>query len=104
MVFVTIIPSQGEKGFTHGIIFVNQEIPSVTIPRSAYGGHGTHNLQKGGSLMNEIDRDVALALLKRLYLRDFISEKTLLSAQNSRFLDKKRFAHCTPTGESAVHG
>jgi len=43
--------------------------------------------------MNEVDRDLGLALLKRLWQRDLISEETFVSVSNSRFFDKKRFVH-----------
>ena len=42
--------------------------------------------------MNEVDRDLSLALLKRLWQRGLISEETFVSASNSRFFDRKRFA------------
>lgn len=41
--------------------------------------------------MNNVDRDIGLALLKRLLTRELISEETYVSACNSRFFDKKRF-------------
>ena len=59
--------------------------------------------------MNEIDRDLSLALLKRLWQRDLISEETFISASNSRFFDKKRFAHYAeaddpnPRKEASTH-
>ena len=43
--------------------------------------------------MNEVDRDLGLALLKRLWQRGLISEETFVSASNSRFFDRKRFTH-----------
>ena len=43
--------------------------------------------------MNEVDRDLGLALLKRLWQRGLISEETYVSASNSHFFDRKRFAH-----------
>lgn len=36
--------------------------------------------------MTEVDRDIALVLLKRLWKRELISEETYVSACNSRFL------------------
>ena len=35
--------------------------------------------------MTEVDRDIALVLLKRLWERELISEETYVSACNSRF-------------------
>ena len=43
--------------------------------------------------MNEVDRDLGLALLKLLWQRGLISEETFVSASNSRFFDRKRFTH-----------
>jgi len=43
--------------------------------------------------MNEIDRDVGLALLKRLWQRELIPEEVFISAGNSRLFEEKRFAH-----------
>ena len=43
--------------------------------------------------MNDIDRDIGLILLKRLWQRDFISEEHYLSASCSRFFDRKHFSH-----------
>jgi len=43
--------------------------------------------------MNEVDRDLGLALLKRLRQRGLISDETFVSASNSRFFDRKRFPH-----------
>ncbi len=42
--------------------------------------------------MTEIDRDIALALLKRLKERSLITEEQYVSACHSRFFDKKHFA------------
>lgn len=36
--------------------------------------------------MTEVDREIALALLKRLWKRELISEETYVSASSSRFL------------------
>ena len=41
--------------------------------------------------MTEVDREIALALLKRLWKRELISEETYVSASSSRFFDKRRF-------------
>lgn len=38
--------------------------------------------------MTEVDRDIALVLLKRLWKRELISEETYVSACNSCFLTK----------------
>ena len=38
--------------------------------------------------MTEVDRDIALVLLKRLWKRELISEETYVSACNSRFYKK----------------
>lgn len=45
--------------------------------------------------MTEVDRDIALVLLKRLWKRELISEETYVSACNSRFFDKRRFTSDT---------
>ena len=42
--------------------------------------------------MTEVDRELGLALLKRLRQRELISEETFVSACNSRFFDAGRFA------------
>ncbi|MCI7472395.1 MAG: hypothetical protein MSB10_01805 [Clostridiales bacterium] len=42
--------------------------------------------------MNEIDREIGLVLLKRLWQRDFISEELYYSACRSRVLDRKYFS------------
>lgn len=41
--------------------------------------------------MNEIDREIGLILLKRLWQRDLISENLYHSASRSRFFDRKYF-------------
>ena len=41
--------------------------------------------------MNEIDREIGLVLLKRLWQRNFISEDLYHSASHSRFFDRKHF-------------
>ena len=43
--------------------------------------------------MNEIDREIGLVLLRRLWQRDFISEELYHSASHSRFFDRKHFSH-----------
>lgn len=45
--------------------------------------------------MNDVDRDIGLALLKRLRQRGLISEEAYTSASHSRFFDKKYFVNCT---------
>ena len=47
--------------------------------------------------MNELDREIGLALLKCLYRRKLISEKTFLAACGSRSFDRNRF---TPYGKT----
>lgn len=41
--------------------------------------------------MTEVDRDIALVLLKHLWERELISEETYVSACGSHFFDKRRF-------------
>lgn len=41
--------------------------------------------------MTEVDRDIALVLLKHLWERELITEETYVSACNSRFFEKRRF-------------
>ena len=41
--------------------------------------------------MTGVDRDIGLALLKRLYKRGLITEETYVSACNSRVFDVNRF-------------
>ena len=41
--------------------------------------------------MTEVDRDIALALLKRLRQRELITEAEYIAACNSRFFDSKHF-------------
>ncbi len=59
--------------------------------------------------MNEIERDLSLALLKCLWQRNLISEETFISASNSRFFDRKRFSHYAeadvpiPNKETGMH-
>ena len=43
--------------------------------------------------MNEIDREIGLVRLKRLWQRNFISEDLYHSASHSRFFDRKNYTH-----------
>lgn len=52
--------------------------------------------------MTEVDRDIALVLLKRLWKRELISEETYVSACNSRFFDKCRFTSDTKAMEEIM--
>lgn len=54
--------------------------------------------EKGGLTVTEVDREIALALLKRLWKRELISEETYVSASSSRFFDKRQFTSDTETG------
>ena len=47
--------------------------------------------------MTEVDREIALALLKRLWKRELISEETYVSASSSRLFDKRQFTSDTET-------
>jgi len=47
--------------------------------------------------VTEVDREIALALLKQLWKRELISEETYVSASSSRFFDKRRFTSDTET-------
>lgn len=47
--------------------------------------------------MTEVDREIALALLKRLWKRELISEETYVSASSSLFFDKRHFTSDTET-------
>lgn len=49
--------------------------------------------------MTEVDREIALALLKQLWKRELISEETYVSASSSRFFDKRRFTSDTETNK-----
>lgn len=53
--------------------------------------------EKGGLTVTEVDRGIALALLKRLWKRELISEETYVSASSSRFFDKRQFTSDTET-------
>lgn len=52
--------------------------------------------------MTEVDRDIALILLKHLWERELISEETYVSACNSRFFDKRRFTSDTEAMEEIM--
>ena len=52
--------------------------------------------------MTEVDRDIALVLLKRLWKRELISEETYVSACNSCFFDKRRFTSDTGAMEEKI--
>ena len=54
-----------------------------------------HRLPEGGLSMNEVDRAIGLALLKRLKQRGLISEDTYCSASRSRFFVPKYIVHST---------
>lgn len=41
--------------------------------------------------MNEMDREIGLVLLKRLWQRNLISEERYRSASRSRLFDQKQF-------------
>lgn len=47
--------------------------------------------------MTEVDRDIALVLLKRLWKQNLITEEVYIAACNSKFFDRKNF---TPVAES----
>lgn len=50
--------------------------------------------------MTIVDRDIALALLKRLMQRGLISEEIYVSACNSRFFDANRFSDYAESDEN----
>lgn len=52
--------------------------------------------------MTEVDRDIALVLLKRLWKRELISAETYVSACNSCFFDKRRFTSDTGAMEEKI--
>lgn len=62
----------------------------------------TAYFMEGGVPMTEVDRDIALVLLKRLWKRELISEETYVSACNSRFFDKCRFTSDTEAMEEKI--
>lgn len=47
--------------------------------------------------MTEVDREIALALLKRLWKRELISEETYDFCQQLPFFDKRQFTSDTET-------
>ena len=47
--------------------------------------------------MTEVDRDIALVLLKSLWKRELITEKVCIAACKSEVFDRKNF---TPVAES----
>ena len=47
--------------------------------------------------MTEVDRDIALVLLKHLWERELITEGVYIAACNSKYFDRKNF---TPVAES----
>lgn len=53
--------------------------------------------------MNEIDREIGLILLKRLWQRNFISEERYRAASRSRLFDRKRFADDKEAGRHDDH-
>lgn len=61
-----------------------------------------HTLWREELPMTEVDRDIALVLLKRLWKRELISEETYVSACNSRFFDKRRFTSDTGAMEEKI--
>lgn len=54
--------------------------------------------------MTEIDREIALALLKRLRQRELITEVNYTAACNSRFFDSKNFVSYADLNESSTEG
>lgn len=53
--------------------------------------------------MNEMDREIGLILLKRLWQRDLISEDLYHSARCSRLFDRRRFANDKEVGRHDDH-
>ena len=47
--------------------------------------------------MTEIDRDIALVLLKSLWKRELITEEVYIAACDSKYFDRKNF---TPVADS----
>ncbi len=60
--------------------------------------------RKGELQMTEVDRDIALALLKRLRQRELITEAEYIAACNSRFFDSKHFDAYADLDESNTDG
>lgn len=54
--------------------------------------------------MTEVDREIALALLKRLRQRELITEAAYTAACNSRFFDGKNFISYADLNESNTGG
>ena len=48
--------------------------------------------------MTEVDRDIGLVLLKRLWKQNLITEAVYVAACNSKYFDRKSF---TPVAESS---
>ena len=51
--------------------------------------------------MTEVDRDIGLVLLKRLWKQNLITEAVYIAACNSKYFDRKNF---TPVAESFKTG
>lgn len=47
--------------------------------------------------MTEVDRDIALVLLKRLWKQNLITEEAYIAACNSKYFNRKNF---TPVADS----
>lgn len=54
--------------------------------------------------MTEVDRDIALALLKRLRQREMITAAAYTAACNSRFFDSKNFVSYADLKENNSDG
>ncbi|MEG2366795.1 MAG: hypothetical protein RSB53_01605 [Oscillospiraceae bacterium] len=54
--------------------------------------------------MTRVDREIALALLKRLWQRELITETLYLAARGSRLFDSKNFADGEKPLENALTG
>ena len=57
--------------------------------------------------MTEVDRDIALVLLKSLWKRELITEEVYIAACNSKVFDRKKFTPVTNSfgteiGESGI--
>ena len=62
-----------------------------------FGSYPIAYKEGGARTVTEVDREIALALLKRLWKRELISEETYVSASSSRFFDKRHFTSDTET-------
>ena len=62
-----------------------------------FGSYPIAYKEGGAKTVTEVDREIALALLKRLWKRELISEETYVSASSSRFFDKRQFTSDTET-------